>query len=62
MSTIYYDIIIFFPAKDPVKYRRINNLDKVHNYLYKNSDALYFNVYDKLNKTFVKRVYIKRGL
>jgi hypothetical protein len=60
MKTLY-DIIIFYPDKNPVKYRRINNLDKVEHYLYKNTNASYFNVYDKLNKTFVKRVYIKKG-
>jgi hypothetical protein len=61
MTTLLYDIIIFYPDKSPVKYRRINNLIKVENYLNKNSNALYFNVYDKINKTYIKRVYIKRG-
>jgi len=60
MAKTLYTCIIFFDAKNsiqPAKYRKINNLDNFESFA-RRRGGIYFNVYEKETKIFVKRVLV----
>lgn len=56
-----YSVTIFFKpnTKKPRKYRNVQNLKTFEYFAKKDIDAYYFNVYEKENSTFVKRIWLK---
>jgi hypothetical protein len=59
---MYYTAIVFFKGnlkKTPLKYRNINNLEKFMSFVRdKWTDAIYYNLYDKKTKEFVRRQWL----
>ena len=55
-----FTCIIFFEDKNktPAKYRNIKNLKKFKTFA-TTTNGHYFNVYDKLTKSYVERIYLK---
>jgi hypothetical protein len=60
---IYYTAIVFFRSTDkmrPRKYRNINNLQSFKQFVIdKVSGAIYYNLYDKATKSFIKKEWIE---
>jgi hypothetical protein len=57
-----YNCIVFFKDINPVKYHKVNNIEKLTIWLLRNKpSALYINVYDRDTRSFVKQVKINKG-
>jgi hypothetical protein len=60
----HYSAIVFFPATEknakPMKYRNITNLKHFVEWLkVKYPNAGYINVYEKVSKQYLQRIYMK---
>jgi hypothetical protein len=61
MAKMLYTAIVFMVDKSPVrKYRNITNIVNFTNFA-RSIDAEYFNLYEKVSKTYIERIYIKKG-
>jgi hypothetical protein len=57
-----YNCIVFFKDDHPIKYHKVNNIDRLITWLEKKRpSALYVNVYDRNTRSFVKQVKINKG-
>ena len=62
MSKKLYTAIVFMAGTvPPRKYRNINNIPNFVKFC-QSFDSEYVNLYDKATKTFVERIYIKKGV
>lgn len=62
MAKPLYTCIVFMQdGSSPRKYRNISNKNNFFNFCI-TIKANYFNVYDKVSKQYVERVYIKKGV
>lgn len=61
MAHKLYTCIVFFylNSKPPLKYRNVNNLDRFNTFA-ESRGGYYFNVYEKVTRRFVKRVYVNK--
>ncbi len=61
MNQVTYNVIFFFPDREPVKYRNCNNLYSISCYVTKTFGAHWtaVNVYDKQTKQFL--IQFKNG-
>jgi hypothetical protein len=55
MSKQFFSATIFFNHRPPAKYRTINNL-KTFEIFARNQAGIYFNLYDKQTKVFLRQV------
>lgn len=61
MAKMLYTAIVFMVDKSPVrKYRNITNIVNFTNFA-RSIDAEYFNLYEKVSKKYIERIYIKKG-
>jgi hypothetical protein len=61
MAKMLYTAIVFMADKSPVrKYRNITNIVNFTNFA-RSIDAEYYNLYEKVSKTYIERIYIKKG-
>ena len=61
MAKKLYNAIIFMDGTlPPRKYRNISNINSFINFC-KSIDCQYINLYNKDNRLFVERIYIKKG-
>ena len=58
-----YTTIVFFESGLPFKYRNVNNVSKLVQYLEKKKSkrVLYVNIYDKC-RVFVNRIYFTKNV
>lgn len=57
---LYTGIVFFENGENPRKYRNISNLGSFMRFL-GGINAYYVNIYDKATKSFIERIYIKKG-
>jgi hypothetical protein len=56
-----YNAIVFFTDRNPVKYHKVNNVSSFITWLTNNRpSANYVNLYEKVSRTFVEQIKIKK--
>jgi len=57
-----FNAIVFFSDQDPIRYHKVNNIDKLIVWLTKNRpSANYVNLYEKESRNFVRQIKINKG-
>ena len=57
-----FNAIVFFSDRDPIRYHKVNNIDKLIIWLTNNRpSANYVNLYEKESRNFVRQIKINKG-
>ena len=57
-----YNAIVFFGDRDPIRYHKVNNVQKLITWLMRNRpSANYVNLYEKETRSFVQQIKITKG-
>jgi len=57
-----YNAIVFFEDRNPIRYHKVNNVQKLITWLTNNRpSANYVNLYEKETRNFVEQIKIKKG-
>lgn len=57
-----YNAIVFFADREPIRYHKVNNVEKLINWLMRNRpSANYVNLYEKETRSFVQQIKITKG-
>lgn len=58
-----YNAIVFFADREPIRYHKVNNVEKLITWLMRNRpSANYVNLYEKETRFFVQQIKIKREM